>query len=274
MPIDVSVVLPTHDRADALRTTFPMLCALDGVDEIIVVDDGSSQDVAAAIAPWLEGRVRVLRLPRRRGTPAARNAGVAAARGRWVLFGEDDCCFPHDYVRVLRREADAHGAAVVGAPMLHPRPGQSVADAWRMARRRALGPNGLDGLAGVPHRTLATPLVPAPALVARSVALTVRFDESYRGNAYREETDFFVRAARAGAMCVLTPGTFFWEPRRWPGGHRRNRIAHEWWTLVNNARFMARHGRWLQDQGVIGSPVGEQLGFLRRRATMAFRGER
>jgi GT2 family glycosyltransferase len=92
----------------------------------------------------------------------------------------------------------------------------------------------------------------------------VRFDEAYRGNAYREETDFFLRATYRGFRCLLTPNTYFWEPRRYPGGQPRT-LGAELWTLRNNWRFLRRHGDWLAAAGHISSPGREQLVFMLRR---------
>ena len=135
-----------------------------------------------------------------------------------------------------------------------------------LARARAAesGVNGLDGVAGFPAGPVRTPLLPAPALVHRRVLDEIRFDVSYGGNAYREETDFFLRAARHGFTCLLTRRTFFWEPRRHAGGQPRS-LAAEWWTVRNNWRFLRRHGDWLAEAGLISSPVREQLAFTLRR---------
>ncbi len=261
----ITAVLPTYDRAEALRANLAPLLALEGVDELVVVDDGSRDDTPAVLAAVADPRLVVVRQPRNRGAPAARNAGVRAASGEWVVFVEDDCRFPADFAAVLREEARAHAADVVGAPMVWPRPGEPVESAVAAARARGAGENGLDEVAGFPPAPLVTPLLPAPALVRRALAAELRFDEGYRGNAYREETDFFVRATRAGARCVLTPRTFFWEPGRWAGGQSRPRLEAELWTVRNNWRFLRRHGEWLAARGLIGSPAGEQARFVGRR---------
>lgn len=60
--------------------------------ECIVVDDGGAEPVAVPDDP----RVSVVRLPTNRGTAAARNAGLAAARGRYVAFLDDDDVFAAD----------------------------------------------------------------------------------------------------------------------------------------------------------------------------------
>ncbi len=261
----ISVVLPTFNRARALRRNFPTILELEGVAEIIVVDDGSSDDTPDVLESLADRRLRQVRRPRNAGSPAARNLGAALARGDWVMFGEDDCRFPSDYARVLLEEANTHGAQIVGAPMVHVRRGQSLQGVLAAARSECRGAGGLDEVAGFPRTAVATPLLPAPALVRKEVLDVLRFDEGYRGNAYREETDFFIRATRRGFACLLTPRTFFWEEGRWPGGQSRPPASTEYWTLRNNWRFLRRHGRWLVSHGYISSPLREQLAFVGRR---------
>lgn len=262
----ISLVLPTSDRADALRENLDSMLAIREVDEVIVVDDGSRDDTPALLAAVRDSRVRVVRHPRRLGTPAARNSGVAAASSEWVLFGEDDCSFPPDYAAVLREEAEAHGAGIVGAPMIWvSRDGELDAEVAR-ARECRRGAGALDEVAGFPATATPTPFLPAPVLARRSLLERLRFDEGFRGNAYREETDLFVRAARVGVVCLLTPRTFFWERRRFGGGNVRSPLVTELWTVRNNGRFLRRHGAWLSARGIVRSAVHEQLAFVGRRA--------
>jgi glycosyltransferase involved in cell wall biosynthesis len=87
----VSVVIPTRDRCrlvakaveSALAQTYPSI-------EVIVVDDGSTEDVAGALAPFAARGLRVIRHDRNLGAPAARNSGIAAARGEYVAFLDSD----------------------------------------------------------------------------------------------------------------------------------------------------------------------------------------
>ena len=265
----VSAVLPTYDRAAALRATFPAALAVRGVDELLVVDDGSRTPVEQVLAAEPDPRVRVLRHPENLGVTAARNTGAAAARGTWLLFLEDDCCFPPEFAEVLLEDALRTGADVVGAPMVHPLPGEPVAAAVERSRRAGGGDGGLDGIARFPAAILSTPLLQAPALVRRELWERLRFDEGYIGNAYREETDFFVRAVRSGADCRLTPRTWFWEAGRWPGGQPRHPLRAQWWTWRNNWRFLRRHEPWLVERGLVRSAAREQAAFTLRRLRAA-----
>jgi hypothetical protein len=90
-PPDVTIVIPTRDRPVLLGDAVG--CALGQVDvdaEVVIVDDGSNPPVPPTIASPRSQRVRLLRHDAPHGDAAARNAGLRAARGRWVAFLDDD----------------------------------------------------------------------------------------------------------------------------------------------------------------------------------------
>jgi glycosyltransferase involved in cell wall biosynthesis len=88
---EVSVVVPTRNRWALLeRTMASALAQQDVALELLVVDDGSTDETAARLAELVDPRVRVLRLDRGGGPARARNAGLAIARGTWVAFLDDD----------------------------------------------------------------------------------------------------------------------------------------------------------------------------------------
>jgi glycosyltransferase involved in cell wall biosynthesis len=99
----VSVVIPTLDRANrvvraidsVIAQTYPRI-------EVIVVDDGSTDGTQDALAAY-GARIRVLRQDNQ-GVSAARNAGIAASRGRWIaLLDSDDEWLPEKLARQLQQ---------------------------------------------------------------------------------------------------------------------------------------------------------------------------
>ena len=90
----VSAIIPVYNRAHLIgRAIDSVLATLEPADELIVVDDGSTDGTVAAIEAYGD-RVRLLKEPHG-GAGPARNAGVAAARNPLIAFlDSDDEWFP------------------------------------------------------------------------------------------------------------------------------------------------------------------------------------
>jgi glycosyltransferase involved in cell wall biosynthesis len=105
--VEVSVIIPTRDRAAFLRTAVD--CALGQVGvrtEVIVVDDGSTRPADCGSGAGRE--VVVVRHPEPRGVSAARNTGIARASGEWIAFlDDDDVWAPTKLARQLAAAADS-----------------------------------------------------------------------------------------------------------------------------------------------------------------------
>jgi GT2 family glycosyltransferase len=89
-----SIVIPTYNRARLLEETLATVFAQELTDyEVLVVDDGSTDDTAAVLARYGD-RVRALR-QENQGQGVARNLGIQHATGRYVVFlDSDDLWFP------------------------------------------------------------------------------------------------------------------------------------------------------------------------------------
>ena len=111
----VSVVIPTRNRPGLLTThALPSALSQRGVDvEVVVVDDGSDEDSRRALEELANGRVRVVRHEVRVGQARARNSGIAAARGEWIAFLDDDDLWSPDKLRDQLDAAEAAGAEFV-----------------------------------------------------------------------------------------------------------------------------------------------------------------
>jgi glycosyltransferase involved in cell wall biosynthesis len=89
--MDVSIIVPTRNRSALLAVTLRSVLHQQHVTfEVLVVDEGSSDDTATVLASISDPRVRVIRHDRPQGLPAARNHGADEARGEWLAFMDDD----------------------------------------------------------------------------------------------------------------------------------------------------------------------------------------
>ncbi len=86
----VSICIPTYNRAALVQEAVASVLAQTWREfELIVVDDGSTDDTTEALAAYAS-RIRLIRRESRGGVSAARNTGIAAARGEWLAFLDSD----------------------------------------------------------------------------------------------------------------------------------------------------------------------------------------
>jgi glycosyltransferase involved in cell wall biosynthesis len=87
----VSVVIPTYNRAALLGRSIRSVLGQCYRDfELIVIDDGSTDETPLVVTSFGDQRIRYLPLPRNTGAGAARNAGIRAARGTFLAFQDSD----------------------------------------------------------------------------------------------------------------------------------------------------------------------------------------
>lgn len=97
----ISVILPTYNRAkyivDAIESVLNQTCR---DIELIIVNDGSTDDTSQVIAPFLnDGRIRYV-VQENAGAASARNRGIALSTGRYVAFIDSDDIWKKDKLEI------------------------------------------------------------------------------------------------------------------------------------------------------------------------------
>ncbi|WP_426616267.1 glycosyltransferase [Bradyrhizobium sp. McL0616] len=109
----VSVVIPARNAAAYIGETIDSALAQNGVSEIIVVDDGSSDDTVAIVHAIHDPRLRLM-INDAGGVSTARNFGARSARGDWLIFLDaDDRLRPGAVTTLLTAAKAAPCAALV-----------------------------------------------------------------------------------------------------------------------------------------------------------------
>jgi glycosyltransferase involved in cell wall biosynthesis len=113
----VSIVVPTFARPAQLRRCLDGIARLEATTfsfEVVVVDDGGPEPLDTLVASYADALdVRLIRQSRA-GPAAARNAGVAVARGLLLAFIDDDCTPAPDWLAALVREIKLDDRRLLG----------------------------------------------------------------------------------------------------------------------------------------------------------------
>jgi glycosyltransferase involved in cell wall biosynthesis len=96
-----SVIIPVRNGAKFVAEAIgSALAQLDQADEVIVVDDASTDDTRAVVASVADPRVRLLK-GSGRGVSSARNIGLVAATGEYITFLDHDDLWPPERHRTM-----------------------------------------------------------------------------------------------------------------------------------------------------------------------------
>lgn len=237
----VSVVIPTLNRpgaivdivTDFLGQTYDQL-------EVIIVDQTPTDNERLVEIGAYDQRLHLIHTDTS-GTCHARNLGVQTATGDIVIFTDDDCRLPDkNFVAVhTKNYADASVGGIGGqvhdrniklnreqsGPVCHvTKTGRVFANATSTVRQDINAPRG----GNMSYR--------------RQIILDVGgFDESFRGNAMREETDFSLRVVKAGWRIVYDPEAVADHLGLAGGSRSRDRISWYEDFFFNESYFFLKH---------------------------------
>lgn len=214
--MNVSVVLPSFNRARLLPITIPTYFQED-VSEVILVDDCSS-DNTAEVVKELQTRFPTLRYFRNEVNskqPYTQNVAISKVQSEYIYFGDDDSVLYPGSIRNLMNVMREKNADIVGGRALalfFPEQIDELDEFLSHYRNRiATEANQIVDLSTLStnftytvKEPIRVPFCHASCLCKTQVAREMQFDVKIEGNAYREETDFLIRATLAGYTIYYT----------------------------------------------------------------------
>src|SRR3954452_1930420 len=224
---DISIVVPTRNRANRLRALLASLAEQDGPPfEVIVVDNASEDDTLAAVAEAdeaVDAHVRELQLPKPHRPAVARNRGWRSARGELVVFTDDDVVAAPGWLAALHAAHERDPDALVqGRTEPDPREAHRLSAFSRS--QSASGPGPWFQTCNIAYPR---------ALLERLGG----FDETF-WEAAGEDTDLGWRGVEAGARGIYEPNALNWHAVHEPGALQLIRSTQKWRLAVRN---LARH---------------------------------
>lgn len=125
MIVEVSVILPTYNRTRTLGAAVNSVLSQSFANfELIVVDDGSQEDVESLVKGIEDPRIRYIRRAVNGGAAAARNTGLSEARGQFIAFQDsDDLWLPGKLMKQVKLLSGMprYVGAITGAKIIYGR---------------------------------------------------------------------------------------------------------------------------------------------------------
>lgn len=127
----VSIILRTHNRAALLPRAIDSILRQSSDDwELVIVDDGSTDETGEILARYDDPRIRVVRHPENRGPTAALNTGLDNLGGEWFTTMDDDDEILPEAVEVLLATARQTGAAAITCNCADSQTGDMTGRGW------------------------------------------------------------------------------------------------------------------------------------------------
>jgi len=209
----VSVILPTYNRAHLVNRAIQSVLAQSYKDfELIIIDDGSTDNTEEIIKIFDDTRIRYVRYNENKGAAAARNIGIRLALGEFIAFQDSDDEWLSDK---LKKQMDIF-------EKLPSEVGIIYSSAWRISdtKKELENTNTIMPEDGIIYKEAINRVRPAcpSSILRREVFDKVgMFDENFLR---WEDRDFFIRVSKYYLFYHLdepllniyrTPGSLSWK---------------------------------------------------------------
>jgi GT2 family glycosyltransferase len=250
----ISIIIPTKDRAASLKRVLCSYFNQKYVKEVIIIDDGSKDGTEKYINKIQKTykNLTYLKNTLNQGPPSSKNKGIRYAKGEFIFIGEDDVKLEKDHLSILLAHLNENKAHIAAGRIIYVDPGETQDMAIKKANRLTVFPVNKK-LVTTNYSTnvkndIQLPISHALMLINKKVLKKVKYDEKYKVNFWREETDFQLSAAEQGFKLIYCPHTVSYHltTRKKGGCRSTNKLNYEYWVFKNNIYFIKKHLKYLK----------------------------
>ncbi len=128
--LQTTIVIPTYNRNKLLVKVLPSYLRQKYVEEIIIVDDGSSLEIGTYLnsKQIFNDKIKIIRHNRSLGSCAARNTGIINTKTPWIFFGEDDLILSDNHIATLHCQRKKLGADLICGNLIQQEKEESISN--------------------------------------------------------------------------------------------------------------------------------------------------
>lgn len=271
----VSVIIPSYNRAHLLWEVIPTYFQNE-VLEVIVINDASTDNtqVVLELIKQEYPSLVIINNDENMKQTYSKNRGIDIARGEYVFFGDDDSVLLPGVISRLLNTLHDKKCDVVGARILYMSKYETqFSECINRHKIEGRFSSDLDTMEFSFTKELPEPVecfyAQALVLIPRIKLGQHRFDTTYTGNCYREETDFLFALFLDGfkfyydsaALMINLP------PQKATGGARTsNKIKYHYESVINNQRFLIKYNKKINElTGTNHTIMFRQLNFILKK---------
>lgn len=263
---NVSVIVPTYNRAHVLFKTIKSYIQ-DVTKEVIIVDDGSNDHTRMVVSQLHRKyyQIKYIKLKKHMGLPYAKNVGVNRSSGKYIFFGDDDAWLYDGTLFRLRNALEKFPADIAGANGSYAETMNQIQHIDEYIKKhftRDFKDNcivdfntGKFNYDFKIERVVEGLFTMSCFMIPKELAVDVKFDTGYIGNAAREDIDYLVQQAKYGRRMVYVPNTYEIDlPRsvvNGGGSHSYGLLKIIYFTIRNHSYFLDKHYEYLKKEEFI-----------------------
>jgi len=251
----ITLIVPTFNRAYALKQVLDTFYSQEGVSEIIFIDDASTDETNEVVKLFDEKykkiKTQYLRNEENQGASFGRKAGFSASTNEYVMYCDDDEFLGPGYAKICLEKLLSSGADVVSGRHFYRNPKESFNDSIKRFGDGLFHEDVFDKVRfqirtdAIHQNDIEVPFTHAIFLTRKKLLEKYSFDTFYsKGNGFREESDFQMNVYCHGGKILVTNEVHcihmhLSEVKS--GGQRVNRLKRFYWTIYYTNYFFDKY---------------------------------